>query len=357
MDNSTLQTIRDFIGKNDQIGIVVGKDLNLDVMAGALSLYLFLTDQNKKVSIASPTEPIVEVSSLVGIDKVKTNLEGDGGDLVVSFPYKDDEIQKVSYTLENNFLNIIVKAGEAGLSFDEKQVQFKRGGAASTLLFIIGTSKLSDLGHLFNTDELKDTKIINIDNKTHNQGFGDVVFVAPKFSSVSEQMAQLLVFLEANVDVDIAQNLLSGISSATNNFQSPKTSYVAFEMAGYLIKKGAVRPKTDSQVSPNTDETFFPSFKTNTLSQGQQGTFPKLNRPQQQQQNRFHQRPQQNQFQQQPNQPASQPVQRTPSQPQQLGQFTGYPQAAKQTRGGKEDEQEAPPDWLTPKVYKSSNLG
>lgn len=347
MDHSTFQSIKDLLDKNEQIGIAVGKDPNIDVMAAALSLYLFLQGQNKKVSIASPKEPIVEVSSLVGIDKVKTNLDREGGDLIVSFPYRDDEIQKVSYTLENNFLNIIVKAAETGLSFDEKQVQFRHGGGIPTLLFIVGTPRLSDLGSLFDAEALKGTTVVNIDNKSHNQGFGDVAFVSAKFSSVSEQMVQLLIFLEANMDVDIAQNLLSGISQATNNFQSPKTSAVAFEMVAYLMKKGAVRSQIETAISSNLDEPFFPR-------QGQ-GNFPRQNRPQQPvQQNKFPQRPSQNQFQHQQSQPA-QPGPKTP--PPQTEQFSGYPQAAKQTRGGKEDEQEAPPDWLTPKVYKSSNLG
>lgn len=349
MDNSTFQSIRELLDKNEQIGILVSKDPNVDAMAAALSLYLFLRDQNKKVSIASPTEPIVEISSLVGVDKVKTNLNGEGGDLVVSFPYKDNEIQKVSYTLENNFLNIIVKAGERGLSFDEKQVQFRRGGSVPTLLFIVSTQRLSDIGSLFDAEALKGTTIVNIDNKANNQGFGDVAFVSTKFSSVSEQMVQLLIFLEANIDLDIAQNLLSGISRATNNFQSPKTSAVAFEMAAYLMKKGAVRPQTEVATSSSFEEPFF-------QRQGQQGNFPRPNRPQQPiQQNKFPQRPPQNQFQHQSNQSAQHSTQKTS--PQQSEQFSGYSQAAKQTRGGKEDEQEAPPDWLTPKVYKSSNLG
>jgi hypothetical protein len=71
--------------------------------------------------------PLVEVSSLVGIDEVKTTLGEASGDLVVSFPYREGEIEKVSYTRDDNFLNIVVKAGEKGLNFDEKDVKFTRG--------------------------------------------------------------------------------------------------------------------------------------------------------------------------------------------------------------------------------------
>ncbi|HSA84055.1 MAG TPA: hypothetical protein VLF20_04170, partial [Patescibacteria group bacterium] len=105
MDNNIVQQIKDAIAKSNSIGVVVGQNPNLDDMAATLSLYLLINQLGKKVVVASPKTPLVEVSSLVGINKVQTNLGGDAGDLVVSFPYAEGEIDKVSYTLENNFLN------------------------------------------------------------------------------------------------------------------------------------------------------------------------------------------------------------------------------------------------------------
>ena len=103
-------------------------------MGAALSLYLALKTTGKNVTVATPSSPLVEVSSLVGIDEVKTSLGGEGGDLVVSFPYKEGEIEKVSYTRDDNFLNIVVKAGENGLNFKETDVKFTRGAAAPEVL-------------------------------------------------------------------------------------------------------------------------------------------------------------------------------------------------------------------------------
>lgn len=320
MDNNTLQSIKDSIFQNNQIGVVVGRNPNLDEMAAALSLFLALKEE-KNVVIACPSEPIVAVSSLVGIDKVSSNLNGQGGDLVVSFPYTEGEIEKVSYTLEDGYLNILVKAGEIGLSFNEKDVKYQRKGNVPTLLFVVGTARLSDLENLFDPQVLKDTTVINIDNKGDNQGFGDIVFVSSKYSSVCEQVANFLVFGEFKMDVDIAQNLLSGISFATNNFQHPKTSVTAFEMAAILMKKGAVRVKTPH--FPLNMQQLQPQSK----SQGQVKQFPK---------NLTH-------FMKQ----SSQNV--TPASEKQINQI-------KETRQAGEGSKETPSDWLTPKVYKSSNL-
>ena len=266
MDNLTIQKIKDLIDKNDKIGIAVGKNPGVDEMGGALALYLSLTQSGKSSVVACPTEPIVEISSLVGIDEVKNSLDsGKSGDLTVSFPYKEGEIEKISYTLEAGFLNILVKAGEQGLSFDERNILYKRGGAAPGLVFTVGTPRLSDLGKIFDVAALKGTKVINVDNKSDNQGYGDIVLVSNKFSSVSEQMASLIFSLGLKMDIDSGQNLLSGISSATDNFQNPNTSPLAFEMTALLMKKGAVRSKSRQikTVTENGDPYSF--FSPSTL--------------------------------------------------------------------------------------------
>jgi len=239
--DTTISRLNEFLGKSKNIGIIAPKDSNLDQMAASLSLYLSLVSSGRAVTIATPENPLVELSSLVGIDKVKTNLGGTTGDLVVSFPYKEGEIEKVSYTLEEGFLNIVVKAGEVGFSFDQKDVKYTRPQGAPDLLFIIGAPRLSDLGKLFDPELLKDTTVVNIDKSAENQGFGDLVMVSTKLSSVSEQIANMLLSMNLPMGSDIAQNLLDGILSATNNFQNPNTSALAFEMSGVLMRNGAKR--------------------------------------------------------------------------------------------------------------------
>lgn len=313
MNNGQIDQIKDLIAKNQTFAIAVKRNPSIDEMGAALALYLSLQNANKNVSIASPSEPIVEVSSLVGIDNVKTQFAESGKDLTVLFPYKEGEIEKVSYTLENGYLNIIVKAGDQGLSFSEKDVQYKRaGGAFAEVLFVIGTSRLANLDSLYDADALKDTTVVNIDNKADNSGFGDVVLVSPQMSSVSEQVAQVIHLADLPYGIDIAQNLMAGIMAATNGFQSPKTSYLAFEMTGILMKHGAVR-KQPQQLMGTATQFMDQSFGMDTRQNVQRNRMP------QQQRQQFPPRP----IQSQPRQPAQQP--------------------------------ETPPqDWLTPKVYRGS---
>jgi len=172
MDNLTFDKIKEALSKYTNIAIAVPVDPTVDEMGAALGLYLSLKDMGKTLSIATPNAPLVEVSALVGIDEVRTTLGEESGDLVVSFPYREGEIEKVSYTRDDNFLNIVVKAGEKGLNFTQEDVKFSRGSKAPEMLFIVGAARISDLGKLFDPAVLKDTVVVNIDNKPDNQDTG-----------------------------------------------------------------------------------------------------------------------------------------------------------------------------------------
>lgn len=330
MDNQTLQKIKDTLVKSNNIGIAVGADPSVDSMAGALSLYLLLKAANKQVSVACPTEPIVELSSLVGINRVQKSLGGDASDLVVSFPYVEGEIEKVSYTLEEGFLNIIVKASEQGLSFDEKDVRYVRGSGAVDLLIVVGTSRLSELEDVFDSQKLRDVRIINIDNKDANQGFGDIVLVSPNFSSVSEQVADLALALGFRMEQDVAQNLLTGITTETKNFQTPNVTPLTFEMMALLMKTGAARRniETRSPLSVSDDELDQPAPRFPSREQQRSDD----DRPARQQQ-----------------QSQRQDDQRRQDQARQAAQNQNDDNDAAT------NDEEPPLDWLTPKVYKGSS--
>ncbi|MCL5432753.1 MAG: hypothetical protein M1524_01390 [Patescibacteria group bacterium] len=339
MDNPNLQSIKDILANNEKIAIAVGKNPNIDEMAAALSLYLSLGEIGKSVVIACPTDPIVEISSLVGIDKVSKNIEGAGPDLIVSFPYREGEIDKVSYTLEDGYLNIVVKGGEKGMNFNDQDVRFRRGGSLPKTLFIIGTPNLSDLGNIFNPESLKDTKIVNIDNKEENQGFGDYVFVSPRFSSVSEEIGYILKNLGLTINIDIAQNILSGITFATDNFQNPKTSAVALEIAALAIKEGAIRHRIPSTNRISDEGSFTEPVSTQANYQNQK-TQSSQSMSQFPQRNFGH-------------------VQQTPRQAMPFGQQPKEQPEEKPIQPQnnlKRKDKNPPSDWLTPKVYKGSTL-
>jgi len=318
MENTAFGQIKEALDKATNIGIVVGKNPSLDEMGAALALYLSISAIGKPTTIAATDEPIVELSSLVGINKVKPSLAGESGDLTVSFPYKEGEIEKVSYTLENGLLNIVVKAGEEGLSFSEKDVKYTKSKGGPGLLFVVGTPKLSDLGELFNPADLKDSTVINIDNKVDNQGFGDIVLVSPKLSSVSEIAANVIYGLGLKADRDIAQNLMIGLTHATDDFKDPRTSYLAFEMTGVLLRSGATRLTV-----PQQPEKRF--IRSQNFEESLRQRFEEQEKE------------------------AKEAVGTTEAKEEMPAGSSPLGTAKKQ-----EVTKEAPEDWLTPKIYKGS---
>lgn len=365
MDNNTFSQINDLISQHENVGVATGSNPSLDTMGASLGLFLSLKQIGKNVSVASPTLPNVGISSLVGIDEVRSEFAGEGGDLVVSFPYQEGAIEKVSYNLDeqDGFLNIIVKAGEQGLQFDEQDVRFKRSGALPTLLFVIGTKSLQDLGSLYDPEALKDTTIVNIDNKQSNQSFGDIALVSQEFSSVSEQVGHFLLNLDLPLDADIAQDLLSGISFATNNFQDAGTSAVAFEMAGMLMRRGAQRPQLASDNNQQNQEAGSNLVRLREQrqqhQQQRQQTQPKqVPRPPRPQQNQGAQN-QSFQAHGSQNQDRSNYIREQLQRMQQKRQQQAQKDQSKQPEKVQEktevvDEKDAPDDWLQPKVYKGS---
>lgn len=409
MDNQILQKIQGFIDKNDKIGIAVGKNPTVDTMAAALTLSLGLQEYGKRPTVVSASQPLVEHSSLVGIDKVRNGFEGDGGDLVVSFPYREGEIEKVSYTIDGGYLNIVVKAGEQGLTFSESDVRFRRGGGAPSLLFIVGTSRLSDLGTIFDPEALKNTTIVNIDNHADNQGYGDVQLIQPTTASVSEIVHDLVYSLGTQITVDMAQNLFLGINDGTNNMQDPRVSYTTFEIIANLMKQGAARPQAPmpqqqppvppsptgarfGSQSPFGQRPQMPGAQAGTQRfGGQQSPFPRpqqgMPRPQQGMPRPQMPRPSMMPRPQMPprQDPYAQPPMPQPQAPSATGsQFTGQqnppmpqPDMSQQQDQGQPDmtgrqdqgqqqrrdnqrrdqgqDRKPPSDWLQPKVYKGSS--
>ncbi len=154
-----------------------------------------------------------------------------------------------------------------------------------------------------------------------NQGFGDIVLVSPQSSSVSEHLADIVLTLGFSMDQDVAQNLMSGIMSATKNFQDPKTSSLAFEVAAFLMKSGGRRAVTAN------DQMFSaqPEPKSTAFVEPQRQS-----------------------------QPVQQPVESTPAMPQEEPQQVQSGQVIADQQD--DDAQDEPPlDWLTPKVYKGSS--
>ena len=254
-----LNSVRKLFDENT-IGIVIGDRLNLDTAGAALALFLSLREAGKKVQIISKKEPYVEISNLVGIDRVKKSFSGESNRVVVSLPYNRGEIGKVSYKEEQDRINFYLTAveGKSISPYETQDINLIWEGASPNVIVVFGMQDAMQVSEF--VDSKTTVKVVNID--TGGESFGDVVLVNPNLSSSSEIVTKVMKELRLPINIDIAQNLLDGILYATRNFSKQNTSPLAFESAGVLMQVGAVRSDNRNQGRGNS----FPQPNTSRLS-------------------------------------------------------------------------------------------
>jgi len=241
--------------------VTIPEKPKFDHVGAALALFLSLKKAGKTVAVASPDEMTVEFSSLVGVDKI--SQQPGGKNLVISFDYIEDSIEKVSYNIDNHKFNLLIqpKAGLPPISPEKVSYNYSGG---SDLVFVIGAKRLEDLGSLYNQEKeaYQQKTVINLDIDPQNTQFGKINLFNPTASSCSEVVANLMANLKLPIDQDIATNLLLAIEKATQGFSSPNTSALTFEMVAFCLRVGgrrakasvvktkAIKPKKEVSLSP-----------------------------------------------------------------------------------------------------------
>ena len=244
MTNEDLAQIQNLLNTARRVLILTHKNPSIDTMASCLSLYLALSKMDKDVTVAMESEPLVAVSNLVGIDKVKTSLAGKN--LLITYkPYAMGDFEKVTYmedqgqagTLDDSFKLTI--APKDGFVPDPKNFNFSYTGAASDLIITVEVLEPTQLGALYDQNLMASTPIINIDNQNPNKDYGKFNLVEPEAASVCEIVTFLLRAINAKIETDIAGNLYQGILDATQNLQSPKVAAATLEAAAICLRGGA----------------------------------------------------------------------------------------------------------------------
>ncbi|MBI2036545.1 hypothetical protein HYT17_02865 [Candidatus Microgenomates bacterium] len=244
MFNQNLDRVSELLEEAKQAAILVGENPGLDDMAAACALCLALEKVGKKAVVVCKTPPSVALGNVVGIDKVKQTPANSSGGLIISLPYQQGEIEKISYDIVGDKIKLTVVPGERGLGFTTDDITFQTPSETVDVVFSIGINSENEVMALY--PSLQETPLVNIDMNAQNSGFGSVSLVDSSYSSNCEIVAKILMLLTLPVDIDTAQNLVSGIVEKTVNFQSEATSPFAFEATAFLMQKGARRERRKS---------------------------------------------------------------------------------------------------------------
>ncbi len=281
--------------------IVLPENPSYDAIAASLSLYLSLTQKGKEVIVASPSKITVSIGDLFAVDKISDALGQKGKNLIISFPYVEGSIEKVSYNIQNDKFNLVIEPRGEGTTIDKNRIEFLRGGEGSDnfdMVFYVDVNSTQVLGKLSQTiAQLSDQKP-SVCFSTENSELNTTIrFGSSHNGSISEVMALVLLRIGLPFDHDISDNLLKAMKQKTNNFTQnvvPDT----FEAAAICMRKQQKPQQEGQQLQRNVQQ---PS------SNGQTIQIPTKNQ--------------------------SQPIQQV----------------------NQQQSQKAPPDWLKPKIFRSSD--
>lgn len=236
--NDQLQELKTKLGTAQTVLLSIPENPSQDVVASALALYLSLKQSGKNVSIVSSSAPVVRDSHLVGLDKITEDIGG--SNLVITLDVPENVIDKVTSNTEGGHLNLIIAPAKGAAPLTSENIKFSYSGAAADLVMVIGAADLKDIGLLAEKEvELfKAERIANISNQVGS--FGAINITDPS-SSNSELVTALLKELALPLDVDIANNLMQGIESATDGLSSPNMTADTFEALAVLYRTGARR--------------------------------------------------------------------------------------------------------------------
>lgn len=215
-----------------------------DAVAAALAFQLAAQEAGKSVEVVCEEPMRVEYSHLIGIDRIRQEVGN--RDMVISFAYSEDQVDKVSYNVddENKRFELVIAPKNGAQPLDPSTVEFRRSGLTADVVLLFGFHGFDELGEYYQKEKyVIDSAYSVAFTQSAISPFAKLhVTLQPDQYSYSEIMYFLIRQLQlAEVKDDLATNLLSGIEYATDRFMSASLSARTFETIANLMRRGARR--------------------------------------------------------------------------------------------------------------------
>ena len=236
--NSGKSRFQDTIARSNSILIVLPQNPDTDTVAAGLSLCLALSSYGKTTSVFCPSDMLVEFNRLVGVDRVSREL-GEKNLTITLRDYPAANIDRVSYNIEGDQMELkIIPKAQVNAPTPE-QVVGNLGGMNADTAILVGNITQESLGNASAELEKIPSKIMILQGsrpQVMERRAGTVEIVDPNTSSISELVGNLLFDINLPISADTANNILMGVTTATNNFTSNRTRPETFELAARLAR-------------------------------------------------------------------------------------------------------------------------
>lgn len=267
------KSFKAIVDASNSILVLLQKNPSFDQVAAALSLYLSL-EGKKEIIISCPTPMKVEYNRLVGVDKISEEVGNKN--LVIRFSdYPAENIEKVSYDVENQEFRLSVIPKTTALPPKKDQVMISYSGVSADTTFLVGGVAPADFPAL-SADELNETKLIHIGTNDIDVPEGKkIISLSRPAGALCELVAEYIKEIEGGYHPDIASNLLSGLYEGSENFSGKNVGVNTFKLAGELVQSGGkyTRNEEFKGVRPNYPFPGMPQMPVPFPPKAQKGAF------------------------------------------------------------------------------------
>lgn len=236
--------IKQAIDEARHILVIFDRSENTDALSAALALTDFLERENKSVDIVCDDFAVTKnLEFLEGIKKIKPGLEH-VQKFVIKVDVSQSKIDSISYDVKDDWLSIYLTPKQGVLTKNE--LRTAQSSYKYDLIITLNTPELEMFGKTFlnNTDLFYRTTIINIDCRSANDRYGQINYIDPNVTSVSEIIFQLSkLWYEPFLNAGNATAMLTGMIAATHSFKTTNVTPLTLQAAGELINHGADREK------------------------------------------------------------------------------------------------------------------
>ncbi|HSX39514.1 MAG TPA: hypothetical protein VLI92_02900 [Candidatus Saccharimonadales bacterium] len=175
--------VADLIENAHSIAVVPSKVAGANAFSAAVGLYYMLLDKQKHVIFIHTGKIPDECEGLITREEIDSTVSQ--RDLEVLIDYSNTPAAKVSYSTENEVLHLVVSP--VSKNFDLSRVKAKISGFEFDLIFIVGAQVIEDLGQTYTElrTEFANAKIVNLDNTSKNQKYGNINIIDVDADSLS----------------------------------------------------------------------------------------------------------------------------------------------------------------------------
>jgi len=157
---------------------------------------------------------------------------------VISIPSKTADVSQIYYEKNDDALKIHLTIERGIIKKDDINFYFSETKPDLIITLGIKDYQAQLKNNLNSFGFLLDSPILNIDNSQDNKNFGKINLISNL--SITEIILDLIKNIDgASVEKKSANCLLTGLIVYTDNFKNLNVTADIFELAGYLMKKGA----------------------------------------------------------------------------------------------------------------------